>query len=67
MSSANKIEFSVPVIKDICQKYGAGYGLQDIAVAYNVSAGVIRRVLAANEVAIRGRGRPTREQIAGLK
>lgn len=52
-----KIIFPPNTIHAIVSGYGAGIGLVDLADEHGYSTTVIRRVLAANRVTIRNRGR----------
>lgn len=45
-------------VRSIVARYGKGEGLVEIAAALKYGVQVVRRVLAANGVKIRGRGRP---------
>ncbi len=44
--------------RSIVSKYNKGSGLGALAEEFGMGPAVIRRVLADNDVAIRGRGRP---------
>lgn len=54
----NATKFRKSQVDSMVKKYNAGAGLAALAEKYEVSLGVVRRVLTENGVTIRGRGRP---------
>jgi len=50
-------EFSGDQIQDIIDRYQSGSGVTQIATAYNVSVGVIRRVLNESGISMRSHGK----------
>lgn len=49
---------SANTIRSILARYGKGDGLVKIAKALTLGVAVVRRVLVASHITIRGRGRP---------
>jgi len=60
---AAKREFKANEVRSIVATYEKGYGLEFLAEKYGVGTGPIRQVLVDNDVAIRGRGRPSAETV----